>query len=49
MLEAVLTGRLGPTAAARRTAELISAITGLPVVDGARAARRGQAAATAAR
>jgi multiple sugar transport system substrate-binding protein len=49
MLEAVLTGRLGPTAAARRTAELISAITGLPVVDGARPARRRQAAAAAAR
>jgi multiple sugar transport system substrate-binding protein len=32
MLEAVLTGRLGPTAAAQRTAELIGAITGLPVV-----------------
>jgi ABC-type glycerol-3-phosphate transport system substrate-binding protein len=39
MLEAVLTGRLGPAAAARRTAELIGAITGLPVVDGARPAR----------
>ena len=33
MLEAVLTGRLSPTAAARRTAEMIGAITGLPVVD----------------
>jgi ABC-type glycerol-3-phosphate transport system substrate-binding protein/DNA-binding transcriptional regulator YhcF (GntR family) len=32
MLEAVLTGRLGPAAAARRTAEMIGAITGLPVV-----------------
>jgi multiple sugar transport system substrate-binding protein len=32
MLEAVLTERLGPAAAARRTAELVSAITGLPVV-----------------
>jgi multiple sugar transport system substrate-binding protein len=32
MLEATLTGRLGPAAAARRTAELIGAITGLPVV-----------------
>jgi hypothetical protein len=31
MLEAVLTGRLGPAAAAQRTAELIAAITGLPV------------------
>jgi ABC-type glycerol-3-phosphate transport system substrate-binding protein len=34
MLEAVLTGRLGAAAAARRTAELIGAITGLPVVRG---------------
>jgi ABC-type glycerol-3-phosphate transport system substrate-binding protein len=49
MLEAVLTGRLGPTAAARRTAELISAITGLPVVDGGRPTRRRQTAAAAAR
>jgi len=32
MLEAALTGRLGAAAAARRTAELIGAITGLPVV-----------------
>jgi ABC-type glycerol-3-phosphate transport system substrate-binding protein/DNA-binding transcriptional regulator YhcF (GntR family) len=32
MLEATLTGRLGAAAAARRTAELIGAITGLPVV-----------------
>lgn len=32
MLEAVLTGRLGPAAAAERTAELIGAITGLPVL-----------------
>lgn len=31
MLEAVLTGRLGPAAAAQRTAEMIGAITGLPV------------------
>jgi hypothetical protein len=31
MLEAVLTRRLGPAAAARRTAESIAAITGLPV------------------
>ncbi len=31
MLEGVLTGRLGPAAAAERGAELISAITGLPV------------------
>jgi ABC-type glycerol-3-phosphate transport system substrate-binding protein len=37
MLEAVLTGRLGAAAAARRTAELVGAITGLPAnhnVDG---------------
>ena len=33
MLEAVLTGRLGPAAAAQRTAELIAAITGLAIVD----------------
>ncbi|MBA3376138.1 MAG: extracellular solute-binding protein [Actinobacteria bacterium] len=32
MLEAVLTGRLGPAAAAQRTAEMIGAITGLPLV-----------------
>jgi multiple sugar transport system substrate-binding protein len=32
MLEAVLTGRLGPTAAAQRTADMIGAITGRPVV-----------------
>ena len=32
MLEASLTGRLGAAAAARRTAELIGAITGLPVL-----------------
>jgi multiple sugar transport system substrate-binding protein len=31
MLEATLTGRLGAAAAARRTSELIGAITGLPV------------------
>jgi ABC-type glycerol-3-phosphate transport system substrate-binding protein len=31
MLDAVLTGRLGPAAAARRAAEMIGAITGLPV------------------
>jgi len=31
MLEAVLTGRYGPAAAAERTADVISAITGLPV------------------
>ena len=35
MLEAVLTGRLGPAVAAQHTAELIGAITGLPVLDGA--------------
>ena len=32
MLEAVLTGRLGPTAAAQRTADMTAAITGRPVV-----------------
>ena len=32
MLEAVLTGRLGPAAAAQRTGELIGAVTGLPVL-----------------
>jgi maltose-binding protein MalE len=32
MLEAALTGRLGAATAARRTAELIGAITGLPVL-----------------
>jgi multiple sugar transport system substrate-binding protein len=32
MLEAVLTGRLGPAAAAKHAAELIEAITGLPIV-----------------
>jgi multiple sugar transport system substrate-binding protein len=32
MLEAVLTGRLGPERAAQRTAELIEAITGLPLI-----------------
>jgi ABC-type glycerol-3-phosphate transport system substrate-binding protein/DNA-binding transcriptional regulator YhcF (GntR family) len=32
MLEAVLTGRVGPAAAAHRTADMIAAITGLPVV-----------------
>ena len=40
MLEAVLTGRLSPSAAAHRTAELIGAITGLPVLDGSVAAER---------
>ena len=39
MLEAVLTGRLGPVAAAQRTAELIGAITGLPVLAGAERGR----------
>jgi ABC-type glycerol-3-phosphate transport system substrate-binding protein/DNA-binding transcriptional regulator YhcF (GntR family) len=34
MLEAVLTGRLGPAAAVKRAAELIAAITGLPVAGG---------------
>ena len=33
MLEAVLTGRLSPQAAAQRTAEMIGAITGLPVLE----------------
>jgi maltose-binding protein MalE len=32
MLEAVLTGRLGPERAAQRTAEMIEAITGLPLL-----------------
>jgi ABC-type glycerol-3-phosphate transport system substrate-binding protein len=35
MLEAVLTGRLGPAAAAQRTGELIGAVTGLPILGGA--------------
>ena len=39
MLEAVLTGRLGPAAAAQHTAEMIAAITGLPVLDGAEPTR----------
>lgn len=38
MLEAALTGRLDPAAAAAHAAELIEAITGLPI---ARHARRG--------
>ena len=42
MLEAVLTGRLGPAAAAQRTAEMIGAITGLPLVQ-----ERARAAAAA--
>jgi maltose-binding protein MalE len=37
MLEAVLTGRLSPPAAANRAADMIGAITGLPVLDGAAA------------
>lgn len=45
MLEATLTGRLGAAAAARRTAELIGAITGLPVLDGVDAPRPARAAA----
>jgi maltose-binding protein MalE len=32
MLEGVLTGRFGPATAVERTAELISAITGLKIV-----------------
>jgi hypothetical protein len=32
MLEAVLTGRLEPAAAVARAAELIGAVTGLPVL-----------------
>jgi len=40
MLEAVLTGRLGPGPAATRTAEMIGAITGLPVVHAGAPARR---------
>jgi multiple sugar transport system substrate-binding protein len=39
MLEAVLTGRLGPAAAAQHTAELIAAITGLPILDGTEPSR----------
>jgi ABC-type glycerol-3-phosphate transport system substrate-binding protein/DNA-binding transcriptional regulator YhcF (GntR family) len=39
MLEAVLTGRLGPAAAAKRTAEMIAAITGLPVTGAASGSR----------
>ena len=41
MLEAVLTGRLSASAAATRTADMIGAITGLPVLDGSPAAGRG--------
>jgi hypothetical protein len=32
MLEAVLTGRLRPAAASQRAAEMVGAITGLPLV-----------------
>lgn len=42
MLEAVLTGRLSAPAAASRTADMIGAITGLPVLDGAHAAPSGE-------
>ncbi len=52
MLEAVLTGRLGPARAARRTAELIAAITGLPLVEAPKGApdptQEGGAAAASA-
>jgi multiple sugar transport system substrate-binding protein len=48
MLEAVLTGRLGPNAAARRAADMIGAITGLPVVRG-RAAKDAAAGAPGGR
>jgi ABC-type glycerol-3-phosphate transport system substrate-binding protein/DNA-binding transcriptional regulator YhcF (GntR family) len=47
MLEATLTGRLGAAAAARRTAELIGAITGLPVLDEVEAAPPPRATAVA--
>jgi multiple sugar transport system substrate-binding protein len=49
MLEAVLTGRLKPGPAAARTAELIGAITGLPVVHGVEKERSRRARAAAAR
>jgi ABC-type glycerol-3-phosphate transport system substrate-binding protein/DNA-binding transcriptional regulator YhcF (GntR family) len=49
MLEAVLTGRLRPAPAARRTAELIGAITGLPVVHGAEKKRPARVAVNARR
>ena len=49
MLEAVLTGRLKPAPAAARTAELIGAITGLPVVHGIEKERSRRARAAAAR
>jgi ABC-type glycerol-3-phosphate transport system substrate-binding protein len=48
MLEAVLTGRLKPGPAAARTAELIGAITGLPVVHGLEKERSRRARAAAA-
>jgi multiple sugar transport system substrate-binding protein len=41
MLEAVLTGRLSAQAAAARTADMIGAITGLPVLDGSAPNPRG--------
>ena len=41
MLEAVLTGRLSAQAAATRTADMIGAITGLPVLDSSAASPRG--------
>jgi ABC-type glycerol-3-phosphate transport system substrate-binding protein/DNA-binding transcriptional regulator YhcF (GntR family) len=41
MLEAVLTGRLSPPAAANRTADMIGAITGLPVLHGSASSPRG--------
>lgn len=44
MLEAALTGRLTPAAAAARAAELIEAITGLPVAAARRRAPRARAA-----
>ena len=47
MLEATLTGRLGAAAAARRTAELIGAITGLPVLHEVEAAPPPRATAVA--
>jgi multiple sugar transport system substrate-binding protein len=47
MLEAVLTGRLKPAPAARRTAELIGAITGLAVAHGGEQKRPARARAVA--
>jgi hypothetical protein len=44
MLEAALTGRLTPAAAATRAAELIEAITGLPLAPARRPAPRARAA-----